>query len=189
MKRRTFVESLWFALAASLAGSALFFTLAPWFTETTLIKFVVTVMTSGAVCFLVIRTPRRVGRITTLTVWLLWVILAWLLVGSVLVFTGLHLAIVWLIRSLYCYTSPMAALIDLGLCGLSLVASIGAFNHSGSVFLALWCLFLVQSLVAMIPSSFKRRKNVQIDRCTEADRFNRAYRTAEWALRKISLTL
>lgn len=186
MNRVSFADGLLLALAASGSGGLIFLILAPWFALTTLFKLLATVLAAGVVCFWMIRVPKKVGRITAFSLWLVLTILAWIFIPSAVVFTGLHVVMVWLLRSLYFYTSPLAAMVDLGLCGLSIIVSIAAFNHTESVFLALWCLFLLQALVTLIPPNFKQYCGKQCGGSFSNDRFEKAYRTAEWALRKIS---
>lgn len=185
MKKTSFVGGLCFALIASVCGGGLLFALAPLFTPGFLFKLIVTVIAAGNILYLLIKAPRRIGRVSALTVWALLATSGWLFIDSLLVLIGLHLTMIWLIRSLYFYRSPSAALVDLGLCGLSLAAAVRVFSHTGSVALAIWCLFLIQALVSMIPSDFKRGKPARADHA-EADRFDRAFRSAERALRKLS---
>ncbi|MGH8548131.1 MAG: hypothetical protein ACRERU_05930 [Methylococcales bacterium] len=186
MKRLSFIEGLLIALIASVCGGSLFFSLAPWFTVAWLLKLIGSLIAGGYVVYLLIRAPRPTGRITALTVWVLLATAGWLLVHSVLVFIALHLIGIWLIRSLYFYNGPSAALVDLVLCGLSLAAAAWVSTHTGSVALGIWCLFLIQALVSMVPSDFKQTSQAWTDSRIESDRFERACRSAESALRKLS---
>lgn len=186
MNKFSFVEGLCLALIASVCGTLLLFALAPLFTLGFLFKLIVNVIGFGNILYLLIRAPRRIGRITAFTVWALLATLGWLFIDSILVLIGLHLTMIWLIRSVYFYTSPSAALVDLGLCGLSLAAAVRVFSHTGSLALGIWCLFLIQALVSMIPSDFKRTMPAQTAAKAGSDRFDRACRSAERALRKLS---
>jgi hypothetical protein len=80
----------------------------------------------------------------------------------------------------------VAALIDLGLSGLSLAAAIWAAHQSGSVFLTVWCFFLVQALFVHIPTHIGRRGEPDHEDLEGAHRFERAHHAAESALRKLS---
>lgn len=186
MNRISFLEGLGIALIASICGGALLLGLAPWFTWSFMFKLIGTGIAGGYVVYLLIRSPRRVGRITVLTTWIFLATLAWLFVPSALLLIALHLCMVWMIRSMYFYNSPSAALIDLILCGLSLAAAAWGFRHTGSLAIGIWCLFLIQAVVAMIPSDFRSSTHPPAGRSTESKRFERAYRSAEWALRKLS---
>lgn len=186
MKRVSFIDGLWIALSASVSGGALFFALAPWLPVTVLFKWMVSLITFGYVAYLLIRAPRRSGWLSALTVWVWIAIAGGLLIRSVPLFITLHMTLIWLIRSLYFYHSPIAAFIDLALCGLSLGTAAWVYRQTGSLVLGIWCLFLIQALVFMIPADFKPTRDGGAERPFESDRFERAHRSAEWALRKLS---
>ena len=119
---------------------------------------------------------------------------AWLMIAGVLWFThpplllyvSLHLGTLWLIRSLYFYSSALSALADLGLNGLGLAAGIWAITHTGSVLLGIWCFFLVQALFVVIPKSIQHKPGATQASHESEDRFQHAYRAAETAVRKLS---
>lgn len=181
MKRLTFVEGLGFALIASLAGAGLFFALSPWFGWSLLLKLIGTLLAGAYVAFLLIRTSRRSGRISVCCIWIGFALMAWIFVDSAHFLIALHWIVIWFIRSLYFYRSPGPALVDLTLCASGLVVAIGVFRHTGSLALGIWCLFLIQALVAMIPRDFKSPALEH----TASDGFDRAHRSAELALRKL----
>jgi len=92
----------------------------------------------------------------------------------------------WLLRSCYFHARPAAALCDAVLCvGAVAAAGVGAL-HSHSLFLALWAYFLVQALFTLIPETLGSgaRATVTAD---AASRFDQAERTAEAALRRLTL--
>jgi hypothetical protein len=97
----------------------------------------------------------------------------------------IHVAAVWLVRSLYFYSGVMPALMDLGLSTLSVSATIWAITRSGSVFLATWCFFLVQALFVTIPPAIKKTKTPQRNAVAENENFERARRQADQALRQL----
>ena len=66
----------------------------------------------------------------------------------------------------------------------SLAVAVWAAGHSHSLFLSIWCLFLVLALFAGIPASLQRSGGATPPR--EQDRFERAHHAAETALRKLS---
>jgi hypothetical protein len=92
---------------------------------------------------------------------------------------------VWLIRSLYFYSSVLSALADLALNALSVIAAVWAVRQTGSVFLSFWCFFLVQALFVAIPAAMQRNKHGPAEAESE-DRFQQAYRVAESALRNLT---
>ena len=71
---------------------------------------------------------------------------------------------------------------DLGLSALSISAAVWAITHSGSVFLATWCFFLVQALFVTIPPALKRRA---ARRQAPPQHFEHARRRADEALRQL----
>jgi hypothetical protein len=182
----SFIEGLGIALIASIGGGALMSGFEPWFGGSFLFRLIGTGIASGYVAYLLIRSPRRAGRIAVVTIWVFLAAVAWWFVHSDLLFMALHLCMIWLVRSIYFYNSPSAALIDLILCGVGLASAVWAFRHTGSVALGIWCLFLLQALTAAIPADFKRSTQTAAGRNTDFQRFERAYRSAERALRKLS---
>ena len=89
-------------------------------------------------------------------------------------------------RSLYFYSSVLPALTDLMLSGLGLAAAVWAAGQTGSVFLSLWCFFLVQALFVVIPTRIRRRHSESSLGPDGLDRFQRAHRSAEAAVRRLS---
>ena len=75
---------------------------------------------------------------------------------------------------------------DLALNGVSLAAAVWAVNQTGSLFVSIWCFFLVQALFVAIPASMKQKAGQTGE--SHKDRFQHAYRAAETALRKLSTT-
>lgn len=185
MNRPSFLEGVLVALVASLLGSLLYAVLVPTLPGGLVLRLLITAIALGYVIYLLRRSPERVGRITVLAAWSLAAGAIWLTGTPLALYLALHLGLVWLIRSLYFYSSMLSALADLGLSGLSLAATIWAASHSQSLFLGIWCLFLVQALFAVIPASMQRNGGA-----TPAhqghDHFEDAYQAAETALRRLS---
>ncbi len=184
MNRPGFLEGVVVALTASLSGSLLYAVLVPTFPGGPILRLLIAGIALGYVIYLLQRSPERVGRITVLAAWSLAAGAIWLMGTPLVLYLALHLGLVWLIRSLYFYSSVLSALADLGLSGLSLAAAVWAAGHSHSLFLSIWCLFLVQALFAGIPASLQRNGGATPSR--EQDHFERAHRAAETALRKLS---
>lgn len=183
MKKPGFFEGAAFALAASLGGSVLHSALSPVLSGATAARLLVAGLGLAYVLYLLQRTPERVGRITALAGWTAAAALAWGLPVPLTLYLLIHLGLVWLIRSLYFHSSLVAALADLGLGGLALAAGIAALLHTGSLFLALWSVFLVQALWVAIPPRIGARPRAPD---TAEDDFQQAHRTAEAALRRLS---
>jgi len=181
MKTPTFLEgagvALLAALAAGLGQAALAWSLPP----ATAARLTTLLVGFGYLAYLLRRSPERAGRVVAVGTWFAAAGLLWLAWPPLPFYVLAHLGLLWLARSLYLHHGPLAALMDLGLTGLALIAGLGAWLHTGSVFLAVWCLFLVQALFVLIPSRPGPRKAFE-----EEDRFERAHRSAEAAVRKLS---
>jgi hypothetical protein len=186
MKQPTFPEGVSVALAASLAGSMLYTAMQVLFPGVPMLRLLIAGLGFAYVIYLLNRSPERVGRITTVAAWVVIAGVLWFAQPPLLLYVCVHLGTLWIIRSLYFYSSALSAFVDLGLNGLSLAAAIWAVTRTGSVFLGIWCFFLVQALFVLIPKSVHRnRGNAQASREGE-DRFQRAYRVADAAVRKLS---
>ena len=184
MSRPTFIEGVVVALAASLCGSLIYTVLTPAFGSGPVLRLLAAGIALVYILYLLRRSPERVGRVTVVATWALATTTIWLLELPLLFYLALHLGLIWLVRSLYFYSGVLPALADLGLSGLSLAAAQWAADHSHSLFLAIWSLFLVQALFAFIPSTLQRSNPATPP--PEPDRFDRAHRAARTALRRLS---
>lgn len=189
MRQPSFVEGVVVALTASMTGSVVYPALSWVWIGMTPLHLLIAGLSLAYVLYLLGRSDRRVGRIVTLAGWTLAAGLAWWAEPSLAVYLAVHLAIVWLTRSVYFHSGMLGALADLGLAGLGVAAGAWAASQSGSLFLTLWCFFLVQALFVTIPPHLpvsraeKRGSGPDLD-----DRFGRAHRAAETALRRLSST-
>ncbi len=186
MKAPTFLEGVAVALAASLLGAASFAVLSALLPAALVLRVEIALIGLGYVIYLLRRSRERIGRITSLGVWALAAIAIWLGAPSLTTYIVGHVGLVWIVRSLYHYSSVLAALTDLGLGALGLIAALWAATVSHSVFLSLWCFFLVQALFAAIPKRLPRKPAGERRTPDHEDRFQRAHRTAEAALRKLT---
>ena len=186
MKRPGFSEGVIVALVAALLGSMLFTVLPAVVGLDITLRLVVAVLGLSYVLYLLKRSSEPTGRVVTLALWLLLSGTAWFVVADPLIYLALHLGLIWLVRTLYHQPGPLAALLDLGLNLLALIAGVWAFMHASSVFLGIWSFFLVQALFVAIPAADGRRAQTNGDAQTQPDRFQQAHRSAETALRKLS---
>ncbi len=104
----------------------------------------------------------------------------------------LAVGLIWLVRSLLHYASPVAALLD----GLLSVLSVGCAAQvwllTGNVFLTVWSFFLPQALCTFMPRRLQgvgagqasRRQAAKPQR--QADNFARAHHAAERAIRGLA---
>lgn len=124
----------------------------------------------------------RSGRLVAAAAWMA-------LAGALLLFNPalgawliLPAGFIWLLRSLFNYNRMLPALADAGLTGLALISAVVAAGHSHSLFLSLWCFFLVQALHGFLPKSIAKPH-----RDRSSDPFDAAARQAEAALRQLSV--
>jgi len=181
MKRPSFLEGVGVAFAAALVAGlglpALF-----WLLPTgEAMRLLVTGLSGAYLAYLLVRSSERVGRSISLTLWLLMTGALWVIAPALSIHILAHLGLLSLLRALYFHATPLSALVDLGLTGLSLIAALGAYLHTGSAFLTVWCLFLVQALFVLIPTG-----GTVADGSPREDAFDRAHRNAEAALRKLA---
>ena len=186
MKKPRFSEGVVFALAASVFGSALYTVLGSVYPAAAVLRLLIAGIALAYVFYLLSRSRERVGRVTVVVCWSLATGILWFVAPPLLIYILVHLALIWLIRSLYFYSSVLAALADLILNGLSLIAALWAARQTGSVFLSLWCFFLVQALFVAIPARLSRGTRETNAGPDNIDRFQRAHRSAEAAVRRLS---
>ncbi|MGD8589800.1 MAG: hypothetical protein PVG22_13325 [Chromatiales bacterium] len=186
MKRPTFFEGALVALVMSLVGSVLFTVLSPLMGGENGLRWLIAGMSLGYVVYLLKRSHEPVGRITVVLGWLMLTTVVGFLELSLPVYLIVHLLGVWLIRSLYFYAGILPTLLDLGLSALSLATGFWAFAHTSSLFLSIWCLFLVQALFVAIPASIRSKATETESQSLSGERFEQAYRGAQTALRKLS---
>ncbi len=186
MKRPTFLEGAAVALGASLASSILFSALSPFIPGPDLLKLLIAALGLAYTLYLFKRSPERLGQLVTLAGWALSTLTIWLLNPPLMPYLLLHIGLIWLIRSLYFYSSLFASLADLGLGGLGLAAALWAAVNSGSLLLSIWCFFLVQALFSAIPPKLKKRPAPATAADATADRFQQAEQAAETALRRLT---
>jgi hypothetical protein len=182
MTRPTFLEGALVALVGAVSGTLAFEAFARVLPGGTAARLVTAALCLSYVIYLVGRSRERVGRLTVLVLWLLTALFLWMLAPPLPLYLAGHLGALWLVRSLYFHQGPLGALADLGLTGISLIAAAGAFLHTGSLLLAVWSLLLVQALFVLVPA----RTGSDIAAPEEDDRFGRAHRAAEEAVRKLS---
>lgn len=186
MKRPGFLQGVVVALLAALLGEVLFVALAPLVGSVTALHLVIASASFCYLLYLLRYSGVRLGRMTTLLGWLsVTVVTAWM-GPPLMLYLLVHVAMIWLVRSLYFYSSLLPALMDLGLTLLSVAAVAWATAQSGSLLLAVWCFFLLQALFAFIPRNWSRPASPKGGVVGEEERFEQARRTAQAALRKLS---
>ena len=185
MKRPGFLHGVIVAAVLGFFASAIVATLTPFAGLGAVVRLVIPMLGLAYLLYLLNRSAERLGRVTTLTAWTALTAVTWWFAPPLPLYLMIHVGAVWLVRSLYFYSGIMPALMDLGLTSLSVSAAVWAITRSGSVFLATWCFFLVQSLFVAIPPAVQRKTKPELSTVADNDGFERAKRQADAALRQL----
>lgn len=185
MNRPGFFHGVVVAAVLGFFASAIVATLMPFAGLGAVVRLVIPILGLAYILYLLNRSAERLGRVTTLTLWTAMAGLTWWFAPPLPLYLLIHVGAIWLVRSLYFYSGIMPALMDLGLCALSVSAAMWAITRSGSVFLATWCFFLVQALFVAIPPAIRRRQEARPDAAADNAAFEQARRQADTALRQL----
>jgi hypothetical protein len=186
MKRPSILEGASVALVGSIGAVVFFYTLSTLFSTDFLLYLLIALIGFFYVLYLLRRSGEKVGRIASLTLWTVSALIIWLIGMSLPLYLMAHLGLVWLIRSLYFYSSLISALADSVLVVFGVAAALWAMLQTGSLFVSVWSFFLVQALFVIIPSSWKRSARRGLVLGGEEEPFQNAYQSAESALNRLS---
>jgi len=170
------------AFMFAVVGAALFASLTPWFAPSLAIRLISTVLGGSYTLYLLWCSGERTGRIVTVATWCMSAAMIGWLAPALPQFLIAHVALIWLVRSLYFHSSIVTALYDLGLGTLALAIAIWAAKSSNSLFLTTWCFFLVHALFVVLPSGTPAAAPADAG---NNQPFQRARRSAEAALRRL----
>ena len=184
MKKPTFVHGVMVAAVLAFVASAVIATVTPLVGFRSVAYLVVPALAFAYLLYLFKSTEERVGRISVLTLWSVFAIATWWFNPTLAIYLLLHVGAIWLVRSLYFYAGVFPSLLDLGLNVVSISAFGWAIERTGSIFLGIWCFFLVQALFVVIPKSFTKSESEK-RHAAEIDRFSHAERQANQALQKL----
>ena len=185
MKRPGFLHGVIVAAVFGFFASAVVATLTPFIGFGSVIRLVIPALGLAYLWYLMSRSEERLGRVTTFSLWSALAAVTWWVAPPLPLYLLIHVAAVWLVRSLYFYSGVIPALMDLGLNALSISAAVWAITRSGSVFLATWCFFLVQALFVVIPPTIKGKAKAERNTALASENFERARRQADAALRQL----
>jgi hypothetical protein len=185
MKRPNFLQGVGVAAVLALLGSVAVTVLTPLVAFSALYSLLIPALALAYVLYILTCSNERVGHATTLTLWAAMSLTVWLAEPPFGLYLMVHVGALWLIRSLYFYSSALSALMDLGLNIASAATAYWAAVHSGSVFLAIWCFFLVQALFIAIPASLHRQSRSRAAAHPDTENFERARLRAEAAIRQL----
>lgn len=184
MNRPSFFHGVLVAAALAFGASAIIAALTPFVGIGSVVRLSIPLVSLAYILYLLRASNERIGTITTLSLWSALAIATWWISPPLPLYLLIHAGAVWLVRSLYFYSGVVPALLDMGLTALSIAGFAWAASRTGSVFMATWCLFLVQALFIVIPQSIRNRSAAQTDVGNEP--FDRARRQADQALRLLA---
>lgn len=185
MKRPGFFHGVLIAAVFAFFASAVIATLTPFFGFYSVVRLVIPALGLAYLMYLMSRAEARVGRVTTLSLWTALAAATWWVAPPFPLYLLIHVAAIWLVRSLYFYAGIVPALLDLALNALSLSATVWAITRSGSVFLAIWTFFLVQALFVGIPPTMQHKPGPARGNTADHANFQQARRQADAALRQL----
>lgn len=185
MNKPGFIESVVVALVLSIAGSIGFSVIGVVCNDYDTWRVLIVAISFGYSIYLLGRSQQHTGRIIVTVSWLLMSVAIWLIEPPLLYYALVHLASLWLIRSLYFHTSILSTLLDFGLIALGVAVALWALIHSGSPLLSLWCFFLVQAVFVTIPGRIKPVPTNQ-DTSKSNVKFQQALRNAQSALSSLT---
>lgn len=172
------------ALILAFCGSVLFAALTPFFSAMPVLKCIISVLTLAYLLYLLMCSTVRVGRLVAFTLAAIIIAVSMYWQPSPVLYALMHVGLIWLVRSCYFHKSLTAALADMGFCALGFATAVWAVERSGTLFLPLWCFFLIQALV--IPVLQDRFAAGKDDGSDDNEMFRRAYRSAQSALHRMS---
>ncbi|MDH5784705.1 MAG: hypothetical protein OEZ16_03750 [Chromatiales bacterium] len=183
MNRATFFQGVGVALIAAIVGEVVFSALTLLLGSYSALQLVIATLSLCYILYLLRSSEVRLGRVVTISMWLLVTLLTLWLSPHLLLTVTIHSLMIWLVRALYLHNSLLTALADLGLAVLAVSAALWATLQTGSLAMALWCYFLIQALFVFIPSTLTPPRTAPT---VENDHFEQARRAAQAALRKLS---
>ena len=191
MKRPAFSEGIIVAILVSLTVTVVFTVLSSFFPTRWLLQALIAGVSFSYVCYLLIRSQEKTGRLTVIAVWGVITVVTWLFSPTMIITLFVHVSMIWLVRALYYYTSLLVALFDLGLTLFAMAAAIWTLMYTNSLFLSVWCFFLIQAVFVVFPSDLKpvsanKSNQTSKQNSSQDDVFEQAYLSAKSALKQIS---
>ena len=184
MKAPTFWHGVLAAAVLAFCASAMMVTLTPFLGPLIVLRLAIPLLAAAYLLFFFRGVAQRTGRVVTFSLWTALAVCTWWAGPPLPLYLLIHAGAVWMIRSLYAYEGVFPALLDLGLCALSVLAFGWVFARTGGIFLATWSFFLVQALwIAIPPKIGASAAGTRTPAGNE--RFERAQRQADEALRQL----
>ncbi len=189
MKTISFMEGVLVALIASLSGHLAYRILLTVFPAVIVVKFMTALLGFCYITYLLKRSPESSGHLTVV----IFSVLVTLTTG----FSGLstdwflliQIGLIWLVRSLYFHSDLISTVADLVLSLSGLILMLWAFSQTNNIFLSLWCFFLAQALFVIFPEMSEKNTATDSLYSPNDEEFQRAYRSAQAAVQKLTQVL
>ncbi len=185
MKRPSFFRGVVVAAVLALFGAIAFSGLSLVVGGAPALKIVTMLLGGAYIVYLLRGANDRTGRIAVFVVWGFVTSGVWFFTADVAMTLVNQAVLISIVRALYHHASVLAGVLDLVLTAFALSAAVWASTHSGSMFLTVWCFFLVQALFVGIPSEFNKSLKQGREQTIE-DEFSSALRAAETAIKRIA---
>jgi len=169
------------ALLLSVIGAVAFSGLAMLMGNAIGLRLVIAFLTAVYLLAILRNSEAKVGRLLVGSGWLLATTLLVIFNPGLDFWLAAQLLTIWLVRSLYLYQHLWQSAADALLNAMALVLAIGALWHTDSLFLSLWCFFLIQTLFLWI-----QKRSKPVSELADNRNFERAFQTAELALKRLS---
>jgi len=196
MSRPGFAEGIMVAIIISIAVTGVFTVMSAFFPTRWLLQIIIASVSFSYILYLLVRSHERVGKLTVVAVWGCVSILTWIFSPSIIITLFVHIGLIWLVRALYYYTSLLVAFLDLGLTLFAMASAIWTLSYTNSLFLSVWCFFLLQSLFVLLPTDlsknnlkqkFSRGQTGKTEiKPGKKDPFEQAHQSAQAALRQLA---
>jgi len=181
----TFTRGVLMALGFAFLSSVAFNVIGPGITFQTLVFLLVPILSFVYLLSIGKYRHRKSGWASCLVLWCVFTILLWALSAYLIDFVLLHAMALSALRSMFFHKNILSVLMDFALTVLAVCTSIWAVSYTGSIFLSVWCFFLVQAAFVAIPI-WASLKSVNTKPSSNSQAFDVAHRKAEEALQKMS---
>lgn len=175
MKRPGFIHGIVVAALLSLTAPVLYRITAVIVSPPLASKLMLAMLVCGYVLYLLRLNRARIGNVVlgAGTVLVLVGTFLWDMSFAGVVMTGIIL--IWIVRLLLAYSSPLMGIIDGALCLLGLGGAAWALDATGSLYWGIWCFLLIQVPWSLIPErpggSRRRHPVVNVDSFSQAHDF------------------
>ena len=185
MKDLSFMRGVVIALGFAFVSSVAFIVIAPGMSFYWFVFLLVPILCFAYLLSIGQYRFRKAGWVSSLVLWCVFAGLLWLLSPSLVDYLLLHVVALSLMRTLFFHKNLLAMLLDFALSLFALGTSFWAMSHTGSLFLAVWCFFLVQAAFIAIPGCTTATSS-RSAATSNSQQFDVALRKAEEALRKVA---